>query len=251
MELIQVFLKPIALVLVVIGSICAGKLCLINLKYRKSQYGAVSGNSLFKTALDTGIYGEFLTFVALERLPGCNKLLTNIYIPKGDDGTTTEIDLLMLHETGIYVFESKNYSGWIFGNEKSKIWTQTLSRGKKNKFFNPIWQNKGHIRALGNLLSDVDNSAFYSYIVFSERCELKKVSVTSPNVSVYKRNRLLPALMKDIDKRGTILTESQILNLYEALKNYTLVDDQIKLQHIETLRNVQTESYTAAIRDNE
>ena len=234
MELIQVLLKPTILVLIIIGSICAGKLFLINLKYRKSQYGTVSGNNLFKTAFDTGIYGEFLTFVALEKLPGCNKILTNLYIPK-DDGTTTEIDLLMLHQTGIYVFESKNYSGWIFGNEKSKTWTQTLGRGKKNKFFNPIWQNKGHIRALGKLLSDVD-STFYSYIVFSERCKLKKVSVASPNVSVIKRNRLLPVLMKDIDKRGTALTESQLLNLYEFLQKYTLVDDQIKLQHIHNIK---------------
>ncbi|NLK22184.1 MAG: NERD domain-containing protein [Epulopiscium sp.] len=26
----------------------------------------------------------------------------------------------------MYVFESKNYSGWIFGNEKDKNWTQML-----------------------------------------------------------------------------------------------------------------------------
>ena len=96
-------------------------------------------------------------------------MLTNVYIPK-NDGTTTEIDLLMINKTGIYVFESKNYSGWIFGDEKSKNWTQTLKGGKKNKFFNPILQNRAHINALKKLVKDVDSNNFYSYIVFSDRC---------------------------------------------------------------------------------
>ena len=61
-----------------------------------------------------------------------------------DDGETTEIDVLMLHTSGIYVFESKNYSGWIFGDEKSKTWTQTLPNGRgrraqKERFLNPIY----------------------------------------------------------------------------------------------------------------
>lgn len=59
--------------------------------------------------------------------------MTNLYIPKRD-GTITEIDLIMLSQTGIYVFESKNYSGWIFGDEKSKKWMQTLKNKQKTNF---------------------------------------------------------------------------------------------------------------------
>lgn len=142
-----------------------------------------------KTIFDKGSYGEFLTFCMLEKA-GENNILTNIYLPK-KDGTTTEIDLLMVDTTGIYVFESKNYSGWIFGDEKSKMWTQSLKGGHKNKFFNPIWQNKGHISALDNYLDGQFSEAFYSYIIFSERCELKKVNFSSSNISVIKRNKLI------------------------------------------------------------
>ncbi|MDI3478424.1 MAG: hypothetical protein PWQ59_1949, partial [Thermoanaerobacterium sp.] len=52
-----------------------------------------------KTLFDKGNYGEFLTFSYLERLPEYKRLLTNIYVPK-EDGTTTEIDLVMIEETG-------------------------------------------------------------------------------------------------------------------------------------------------------
>lgn len=81
-------------------------------RFRNSDYQFKSGNSFFKTIFDKGSYGEFLTFSYLEELKMFKKLLVNIYVPK-EDGLTTEIDLIMLSPTGIYVFESKNYSGWI------------------------------------------------------------------------------------------------------------------------------------------
>ena len=78
------------------------------------------------------------------------KILKNIYIPK-DDGTTTEVDLLFITQKGIFVIESKNYIGYIFGSEKQYKWTVTLYAGKdfigrkrveKHQFLNPIIQNK-------------------------------------------------------------------------------------------------------------
>lgn len=84
--------------------------------------------------------------------------------------------MIMLHESGIYVFESKNYDGWIFGSETQKNWTQSLAsgRGKTRKytFLNPIIQNKVHVKWLQSYLHDNSNLPVYSYIVFSERCEL-------------------------------------------------------------------------------
>ena len=57
------------------------------------------------------------------------KVLQNIYIPQNDEGTT-EIDLLYLTQKRIFVIESKNYSGYIFGNEKYSKWTSSLYAGK-------------------------------------------------------------------------------------------------------------------------
>ena len=89
--------------------------------------------------------------------------MTNIYLPN-DDGTTTttEIDLIMITTTGVYVFESKNYSGWIFWDENTKFWTQSLKDGEKYRFNNPIWQNKKNISALQKLLR-LGNYMFRSY----------------------------------------------------------------------------------------
>ena len=75
---------------------------------------------------------------------------------------------------GIYVFESKNYSGWIFGSEDQQQWTMSLNAHTKERFYNPVKQNRAHVRALAAYLG-LPESAFMSFIVFSERCELKKV----------------------------------------------------------------------------
>ena len=211
------------------------RLLIANIKLKKSQYTAVSGNGLFKTIFDKGNYGEFLTFAMLEKM-GESKILTNIYLPL-DDGTTTEVDLLLVNTHGIFVFESKNYSGWIFGDEKNKMWTQSLEGGKKNKFFNPIWQNKGHISAIDAYLDKQYTDMFYSFIIFSERCSLKKITVTSKNVLVIKRNTLIKELKNYMSSTLPKLTEEQVDSIYEKLKVNTLANEETKKRHIAEVKS--------------
>lgn len=203
--------------------------------YKNSKYKAASGNSFWRTILDKGNHGEFLTFVILERLKGPHKLMTNLYIPK-KDSSTTEIDLIMLSQTGIYVVESKNYSGWIIGDEKSKNWMQTFENRQKNRFYNPIWQNKGHISALKSVIDLEDDNLFKSYIVFSERCTLKKITVTSPNVIVLKRNALTKIIMRDMESSYKFMTIAEVNQLYNHLQRYVRVDDGVKNAHIKHLQ---------------
>lgn len=106
-------------------------------------------------------------------------MLQNVYIPKSN-GEATKIDLLYITAKGIFVIESKNYSGYIFGSENNPKWTVTLYAGKtwygkkmvrKHQFYNPIWQNRTHIKYLKKYLSD-ESLPTYSVIAFSERCQL-------------------------------------------------------------------------------
>lgn len=130
-------------------------------QYKKSSYRVASGNGFLRVRLDKGAYGEYLTYRILEGCPGYKRLLANVYLPK-EDGSTTEVDVVMLSEAGVFVFESKNYSWWIFGDEKSKMWTQVLNKHTKNKLYNPIWQNRGHISAMQKALSElsIEDSLF-------------------------------------------------------------------------------------------
>lgn len=80
---------------------------------------------LYWTDERLGKYGEKLTERKLNLINLFGRkgmTLKNIYIPK-DDGETSEIDLVYITQKGIFVIESKNYSGWIFGNLCSQYWT--------------------------------------------------------------------------------------------------------------------------------
>lgn len=200
-----------------------------------STYKEQTGNGLFSTMFNKGNYGEFSSYGKLAKLPGYHKALFNIYIPNGKE-QTTEIDLVYLHETGIYVIESKNYSGWIFGDEKSQKWMQTFPNGQKFSFYNPIRQNIGHIIALKALLPSIETAQFTSIIVFSERCELKKVTCEAKYTYVIKRNRLSKLMEQQIQSSPKIMETAYIDKIYNFLSQYQKVDKTVKEQHIETIK---------------
>ncbi|MGP6146497.1 nuclease-related domain-containing protein [Jeotgalibaca sp. A122] len=201
--------------------------------YQKSGYQEASGHSFWETMMNAGLKGEYLTYRHLTNLGEENKILTNVYLPK-QDGTTTEIDLIMLAPTGIYVFESKNYSGWIFGDENSRYWTQMFQNRKKFRFYNPIWQNKQHINIIRQHL-DAEEKVFKSYIVFSQRCELKKMHIHSNNVKVMKRNVMVKAIKHDMAESANFLTSWEITKYYNQLARYAWADDTTKQAHIDAM----------------
>jgi hypothetical protein len=205
--------------------------------YKKSKYEIISGNKFNATFYNKGNYGEYLTFRILEKL-GEENILTNIYLPVKNN-ETTEIDLLAVNEKGIFVFESKNYSGWIFGDEKSKMWTQTLQNKQKFKLYNPIWQNKAHISAINNYLNESYSNSFYSFIIFSERCELKKVNYTPHALSVIKRNQLIYEYKRCLETMPRKLMQYDIQLIYNLLKERTLANDETKKKHIKNVNAKQ------------
>ena len=125
-----------------------------------------------------GQFGEYLIEFAItnHNVPGQLYVFRNLYVPYQQG--YSEIDLLLLHERGIFVFESKNYSGWIFGSETDLQWTQTFPNGEKYHFYNPIRQNRKHIKALSAFLN-LPVNCFFSCIVFSERCFLQSIPYSS------------------------------------------------------------------------
>ncbi len=124
------------------------------------------------TATGKGFIGELVVNLIIRSLNKEDyRLYHDLYIPKADK-TTTQIDHVVVSKFGVFVIETKNYKGWIFGDERSKKWTQVIYR-KKSTFYNPIMQNKGHIRSLSVFL-DIERNMFVSIIVFTTRATLKK-----------------------------------------------------------------------------
>lgn len=76
----------------------------------------------------------------------------------GDDGKTSQIDHVYVSNRGVFVIETKNYAGRIYGSQNQKQWTQVLAYGNvKNKLYNPVMQNHTHIRRLKEALPEAVN----------------------------------------------------------------------------------------------
>ncbi len=90
---------------------------------------------------------------------------------KISDGTT-QIDHILISRFGVFVIETKDYSGWIFANAKHANWTQVLFKAKF-QFQNPIYQNYRHVRAIQELLDFLAPEIVKSVVVFTGEAEFK------------------------------------------------------------------------------
>lgn len=164
-----------------------------------------------------GYYGEFLVFCELyPHLPGNCKILMNINIP-AQYGKTTEIDLLLIHETGIYVFEMKHYKGTIYGKPYEQNWTQYFRTAPNQRFRSPIAQNQYHIEALKKIAPGIP---VHSFIVFtSNECDLK-VECNEPYITVCTLFSLQHQL-NSLTAKPTVLNMEQMDHLFRTLLVYS------------------------------
>lgn len=102
---------------------------------------------LLKSPWAKGHIGELLVrlFAHLKLDKQTYQRLHNVTLNTPDG--TTQIDHVFLSRYGIFVLETKNMSGWIFGSEKQAQWTQKLYK-RTFKFQNPLRQNYKHLKAL-------------------------------------------------------------------------------------------------------
>lgn len=98
------------------------------------------------------------------------EILNDIYLPSRE-GETTQIDHVVVSPYGIFVVETKNWTGWIFGDAQSAKWTQVVYR-KKSSFQNPIRQNFKHICELSRNLG-IDANYFIGVVAVTGDCEFK------------------------------------------------------------------------------
>ena len=159
-----------------------------------------------------GIVGETVINVAmwLKLEKHIYRRLNNITLPLNNGGST-QIDHIIVSKYGIFVIETKNYKGWIFGNEKQRQWTQVIM-GRKYKFQNPLRQNYLHIKTLSDLL-DLEMNYFHSMIAFIGECELK----TRDELPEHVLTSGMASYIKT--KQDEILSEDEVQSIVAQIEN--------------------------------
>lgn len=184
---------------------------------------------IFGSARFKGWHGERAVSKGLSRLePATYRTFHDIYLPRPDGQGMTQLDHVVVSPFGIFVIETKNYRGWIFGSEKQVQWTQQIYKHKE-RFQNPLRQNHLHIRALVDFL-DLPESAFHSVIFFIGDCQFK--TPMPPNVL----NRGLRNWMET--RSDPILTPDQVANARDSLASHERSTDRraAARQHLKAMK---------------
>ena len=118
-----------------------------------------------------GLVGEKITaFAMVQSLDKSIYRRFHNLIINATDGST-QIDHVVVSRYGIFVLETKNMKGWIFGSERDTNWTQSLYN-KKSSFQNPLRQNYRHTKCLAEFLG-LSHDVMHSIVFFIGECKLK------------------------------------------------------------------------------
>ena len=208
-----------------------------------NSYTKEKGRKKAKFLMDKGEYLERSIFDIVDKIIGYGpkKILVDLDIKKVNTGSN-QIDLVVLHKTGIYVIEAKNLSGYIFGDNDHLNWIQKLGKNNTYKFYNPIKQNTSHINQVKRVLEIQNTDTIVSLIVFGNRCtvnyrgDLDSLNFTTSIITLDKLKRCIKG---HFSSRESIFSENEIFDMYDKLSTYARSDSSVKSEHIEYVKKMQ------------
>ncbi len=180
------------------------------------SFGKIFG-TVFGAAGGKGYAGELkVSLRAWLALPKSTyRPLHNVTLPAPDG--TTQIDHIFVSRYGVFVVETKNMGGWIFGARADRYWTQAFKGRSNFRFQNPLRQNYRHVKAVERTLSrlGLSRDIIHSVVVFAGDARLKTEMPT--NVTV---GRNFTAYIRSF--RKTVLSEQQASAAFHAIQSECL-----------------------------
>lgn len=210
----------------------------------KRAYKYETGKVPFNTNHKEGTSLEYKVFKTMYKYNG--KVLSNLYVDKIDN-TDTEIDVIFVHNTGIYVIECKDRRCLkIVGDEQENQWNCIYSKKFIRKMYNPLKQNLSHIVALKNVLRNkCPHDCYISVIVIN--CGNVEARYNS-NFDTYYQKIVMPNKLKQhidllIKNKPRIFSDEEIIDIYKYLhKNYANVSLKVKKAHKTHVQNMSLKS---------
>lgn len=185
---------------------------------------------ILKSPWFKGVFGEFIVNLYAWLLLDKKKyhLIKNVTLPVGN--VTTQIDHIIISVYGVFVVETKNMKGWIFGSPEQKTWTQKIYK-HTSKFQNPLRQNYKHVKTLESLLGLKDGQ-IHSVIAFVGDSTFKTNMPENVTQGIgYVR------FIKT--KKKQVLSESEVFEIKDKIKNKRLAQSfETSRSHVKNVRNI-------------
>lgn len=188
---------------------------------------------LFKSSWFKGVFGEFIVNLNAKLFLDKKQyhLIKNVTLPTKDG--STQIDHIIISIYGVFVVETKNMKGWIFGRQNQKTWTQKIYR-HSSKFQNPLHQNYKHTKTLESLLG-LNEEQIFSVIVFVGDSTFK---TEMPENVTYGKGYI--RFIKS--KKQQVLTEFEVYDITRKIKSGRLVPSfKTNKEHVKNIKIILSE----------
>jgi len=189
--------------------------------------------TVIKTPWFKGVAGEFIVNVGAKLFldKETYHLIKNVTLPT-EDGST-QIDHVIVSKFGVFVVETKNMKGWIFGSPNQKTWTQKIYK-HSSKFQNPLHQNYKHTKTLQSLLG-LNETQLFSVIVFVGDSTFK---TDMPENVTYGKGYI--SFIKS--KTAPLLTDSQVKKVTEKIQAGRLTPSfKTNRKHVKHVQSIVAE----------
>jgi len=186
-------------------------------KYRSEQIGQEGEN--------------WIASVLGQDIPDEKYVINNLTISSG--GKSSQIDHIMITKVGIFLIETKNYSGTIYGSLNQRQWTQVFDYGKvKNSFYNPTMQSNTHAYRLKRVLGRLAKSNCFVQTVVFPKAEL----MIEPIDNVGDTHNLVRILNTP---REYIFTTDEINRIHRKLIDFKINPRISEDKHIQNIQKTQ------------
>lgn len=177
-----------------------------------------------------GYFGERKVKRNLNRLEknGEGLLINNLNLLT-KDGQSSQLDHVFINRSGIFIVETKNYSGVISGKENDKSWEVSYGH-KVFKCNNFAHQNKGHIHAIKPFLEKYPNLPIFSVLSFNPDCDVRLNLVQTIATNYNTLNNAIR-----VRSRFPVLTEEQVAELYTTLSLEKEKNKNLETTHVSRL----------------
>ncbi|MCF8568276.1 NERD domain-containing protein [Alicyclobacillus tolerans] len=159
-------------------------------------------------------------------------VLNDLLIPSAKSKSgTSQIDHVVVSQYGVFVIETKNYSGQIRGKETDAQWTQVNYR-RKDRLANPLRQNYGHVQAIKELLGESLSVKMVPLVAFTGNAQLM-VDVKPATHLIYIKH-----LVKTIQQYNqVILSAEQAKQIVERLRTTHIADREQRKTHTKKIKS--------------
>lgn len=172
-----------------------------------------------------GAYAEDRVARRLSQLPEEYHVFNDVYIRS--DVRSVQVDHVVISRYGVFVIETKNYKGWVYGSENAEHWTQNIY-GYKYKLYNPLRQNASHIGTICNILRITQDKTI-PIVVFAGSATVRCSTICHV---VY-----LSQLRRVIDQHKSVLFgDDQVLQMTERLTGALVTDRKRRRKHVQEVQ---------------